>query len=383
MKKIFTVVLVSSILIIVACSSEELLKQNNLTENISETLAVETNQNTSETKTFLETAQTTTMPVTSISKVKKLDLGEIYKYSSMFLSSNKFIYFTDYGRYYQVEIGGRQSANYVWCYEGRNSEPKILTETEDSTVIYCDKNSVYLSKYIWHDNKYLRYKLEKDSIIAIDELPFAYDKYYIENYIYYSIKNNDAITIYRMDQGKNNSEVVVDLPESVEKYIVYDNKIWYDYSNKQGISYYDLEACKTENFDKGKLGIINNGYIYYTYYKEPGKLLRFNLSNYKYEEVCGTEKNPNGKPSEQDNMYAFDFYEDYILYSLGNLLYRYSDNENTLIFSAEDYSVKYGRIDGIYCQDNRIFIKMCSGAFYQCIMEIDIDGNVIEVIHED
>ncbi len=40
-------------------------------------------------------------------------------------------------------------------------------------------------------------------------------------------------------------------------------------------------------------------------------------------------------------------------------------------------------MDGIQCQDDRIFIRMGSGAFYQCIMEIDIDGNAIEVIHED
>jgi len=133
-------------------------------------------------------------------------------------------------------------------------------------------------------------------------------------------------------------------------------------------------ALKTVNFDKGKIWIINNGYMYYTYYEESGKLLRFNLSNYEYEEVCRTDK---------DNLYAFDFYDDYILYSSGNSLYRLSDNENTLIFSTNDYSEKYDRMDGIQCQDNCIFIKMGSGAFCQCIMEIDIDGNVIELIHED
>ena len=81
---------------------------------------------------------------------------------------------------------------------------------------------------------------------------------------------------------------------------------------------------------------------------------------------------------------SFDFYEKYILYSSGDFLYKYSDNENTPIFSVQDYFEDESyRIREIQCQDNRIFIKIGSGAFYQCIMEIDIDGNVIELIHED
>ena len=61
-----------------------------------------------------------------------------------------------------------------------------------------------------------------------------------------------------------------------------------------------------------------------------------------------------------------------------------NDNENTLIFSAENYFVNESyEIRDIQCQDNHIYILIGSGAFYQCIMEIDIDGNVIEVIHED
>ena len=260
------------------------------------------------------------------------------------------------------------------CLDRGNGNTEVLTETEDSTVMYSDEKSLYLSKYIWKDNKSVLYKLENDSITAIDEYPFECGKYNIGNYIYYSSRINDVIAIYRMDQSKSNSEAVIDLPENVEKYTIYDNKIWYDYKQGQGLSYYDLLTKKTVNFDKGKIGIINNGYMYYTYYEELGKLLRFNLSNYEYEEVCRTDK---------DNLYAFDFYDDYILYSSGNSLYRLSDNENTLIFSTNDYSEKYDRIDGIQCQDNCIFIKMGSGAFCQCIMEIDIDGNVIELIHED
>ncbi len=58
--------------------------------------------------------------------------------------------------------------------------------------------------------------------------------------------------------------------------------------------------------------------------------------------------------------------------------------KNTPIFSIQDYFEDESyRIREIQCQDNRIFIKIGSVAFCQCIIEIDIDGNVIDLIHED
>ena len=367
--KIIFIFQIALVMVFSGCSFNDLSESEIINNNFPETSVSEI------TEKVTETTQTATTSIIPISKVEKLNLGKIDKYSSeLFSYKNKFIYSTIHGKYYPVEIGGRNSANYVLCLDRGNGNTEVLTETEDSTVMYSDEKSLYLSKYIWKDNKSVLYKLENDSITAIDEYPFECGKYNIGNYIYYSSRINDVIAIYRMDQSKSNSEAVIDLPENVEKYTIYDNKIWYDYKQGQGLSYYDLLTKKTVNFDKGKIGIINNGYMYYTYYEELGKLLRFNLSNYEYEEVCRTDK---------DNLYAFDFYDDYILYSSGNSLYRLSDNENTLIFSTNDYSEKYDRIDGLQCQDNCIFIKMGSGAFCQCIMEIDIDGNVIELIHED
>ena len=261
------------------------------------------------------------------------------------------------------------------CFDRGNDVPEVLTETEDSTVIYCDENSLYISKYIWQDNKYLKYKLENGNMTAIDEYPFKCGKYYIGNYIYHSSRNDGVITIYRTDQNKN-TETVTELPNKTERYTIYDNKIWYDFSTGQGLAYYDLTTGETEIFDKGKIGIINNGYMYYTHYEESGKLLRFNLSSYEYEIVCETEDNK--------NLFAFDFYDECILYSAGDSIYKRSDNEDILIFSAQNFLKSDGyEIRNIQCQDNHIYILIGSGAFYQCIMEIDIDGNVIEVIHED
>ena len=372
MKKIFVLFLVLLILIMSACSFNESSKLHRA-ESVQETSAVESSEKTAETETVAETAQTSA----AVPKAKKLNLGEVDEYSSPTYS--KFIYFTDYGRYYPVEIGGRNSANYVLCFDGGNNIPEVLTETEDSIVMYSKGNSLYIKKSLIKQGKigeYVLYKLEENKLTAIDEYPFECGKYYIGNYIYYSSRNNDIITIYRMNQDKRNPEVVIELPESARKYIIYDNKIWYDYSTGQGLSYHDLTTGETESFDKGKIGIINNGYMYYTYYEESDKLLRFNLSSHEYEIVCETEDNK--------HLFAFDFHKEYVLYSSGSCLYKMNDDENTLIFSTENFFENEGyEIRDIQCQDNRIFLKIGSGAFYQCIMEIDIDGNVVEVIHED
>lgn len=377
MKKICTLFLVLLMSMISACNFDESSRQNSI-ESVHETSTVESNKKTAEKETVDESVQTEQVIPTTISKVKKLNLGEVDEHS--FFAYSKFIYFTDYGRYYPVEIGGRNSANYVLCFNGGDNVPEILTETEDSIVTYLKGNSLYIKKSLIKQGKigqYMLYELVGSKLTVIDEYPFECGKYYIGNYIYYSSRNDDVITIYRMNQNKSNPEAVIDLPEGAREYIIYDNKIWYDFNKGQGISYYDLTTGETKSFDKGKIGIINNGYMYYTYYEEPDKLLRFNLSSHEYEIVCETKDNK--------RLFAFDFHkEDYVLYSSDSCLYKMNDDENTLIFSAENFFENEGyEIRNIQCQDNHIYILIGSGAFYQCIMEIDIDGNVIEIIHED
>lgn len=358
-----------------SCSPHGSSNRENTTQTNTELSSqnIETTEKVIEIQTTSETVQPET---TQLNKAENLNLGEVYEYILKNNFNTKFIFFTNYGRYYYVEIGGRDSANFVLCLDRGSGDPQILTETEDSSVIYSDENALYLLKFIRENNTYVRCKLEDDNLTAIDEYPFEYEKYFANEYFYYPERNNDIVTVYRMDQDKNNTEKVIDLPEDVDNYTIYDNKIWYDYSRAEGFSYYDLITGETVDFNKGKVGIINNGYMYYTYHAESSGLMRFDLSSGEYEVVFETEKN--------QNLFAFNFYKDSILYCSGDSVYRYNDNEQKQIFSAEDHFNSEGYyMGGIQCEDDRIYIEICSGAFYHCIMEIDIDGNIIEVIHED
>lgn len=379
MKKIFTLS-AALLLCLSACSNDTSSKTESTTESIPETSAVET----TETETVLETTQAATISSTSIPKSEKLNLGKTDEWS--FNSRSKFIYFTDYGRYYPIEKGGRNSANYVLCLDRGSDQPRIVTDTEDYNSYYCDGNDIYIYKIDFLNNTSGIYKLENDSLSVIKEVSNndgnsnndnrIFLVYFTENYIYYFQSNKKLSVVYRMDYDGNNTEHIADIKNDVRDFAVYDDKIWYDYNTDQGLAYYDLTTGETGDFDKGQIGIINNGYMYYTYYKEEGKLLRFNLSSYEYEVVCEAKDN--------HSVFSFDFYGDNILYSSGDSLYRLSDNENTPIFSTKDFFDNEGYyIDAIQCQDDRIFLEISCGAFYQCIMEVDIDGNIIKVIHED
>lgn len=121
-----------------------------------------------EKTTLSKDAKTELIPHKITSKVEKLDLGKVDEWS--FNSRSKFIYFTDYGRYYPVEIGGRNSANYVLCFDEGNDNPKILTETEIYVSYYCDQKAIYISKYNFDNHVFGIYKVQRDKVTALKEI---------------------------------------------------------------------------------------------------------------------------------------------------------------------------------------------------------------------
>ena len=386
MKKIFVLFLVLLISIMSACSFDESSKQDSV-KNVYETVAVESSEKTVITKTDTKTAQTSV----AIPKAENLNLGETDEWS--FNSRSKFIYFTNYGRYYPVETSelknkdyedacgdiARHDAVYNLCLDD-GSEKTVLDSTRNCMTYYCDGNFVYIYKYDnydTHDNDGI-YKLYKGDLTKLADYP---DNGYISavcftnEQIYYSIFDEKKSAVYKMDYDGGNVEHVFDNPTKIWDMTVYNEKIWFERSfdmyQIHGLACYDMKTTAVSELKENHIGYINNNYMYYS---EGEALYRINLSNFACENIIKLD----------DYLISFDFHKDYILYSSGCCLYKMNDNENTLIFSAENYFVNESyEIRDIQCQDNHIYILIGSGAFYQCIMEIDIDGNVIGVIHED
>lgn len=380
--KIILILQISLLMILSACSYDESLQVSEMESSL-EMLAVETTAKLTETVTV-----TVTTSSAIINRSKQLNLGKIDKWS--FNSRSKFFYFTDYGRYYPVETSGFEDKDYEnacndlsghdaiynLCLDNGN-EKTVLDNTENCMSYYCDGNSIYIYKYDSNNNGGI-YKLYKDGLTKLTDSP---DKGYISavcftsEHIYYSIFDEKKSSVYQMDYNGDNIEHIFNNPTKIWNMVVYNKKIWFERSfdmyQIHGLAYFDIKTANSRELKENHLGYINNNYMYYS---EGKSLYRVNLSDFECESIINIDS----------YLMSFDFYEKYILYSSGDFLYKYSDNENTPIFSVQDYFEDESyRIREIQCQDNRIFIKIGSGAFYQCIMEIDIDGNIIELIHED
>lgn len=189
MKKVLIPVLTLLMSVMTACNFSESTNKEDVTESniLESSQTIGTTEKTIQTEVVTENIEKETTATETILKAEKLNLGEVDEWN--FNSRSKFIYFTDYGRYYPVEIGGRQSANYVLCLDRGDGAPEILTETEDSYVMYCEGNSLYLSKHFWLENKYVRYKLENGDLTEINNFPFDYYKYLTDEYTYYYRKD--------------------------------------------------------------------------------------------------------------------------------------------------------------------------------------------------
>lgn len=185
---IFAILL--SIFTLISCSKNETLYEPNEIQIYSETSDV------TESTILTTTLATVSTEVTTVTITQVLDFS---KYENMSYENNynyhNFIYFTDYGCYYPVEFGGRDSANYVLCFEDKNGTAEILPETEDCVVEYSDNNSVYLMKYKDHNYKG-KYKLVGNELISIENYPFDNIKDFVSlNLPRPCLKNQDSCAI--------------------------------------------------------------------------------------------------------------------------------------------------------------------------------------------
>jgi len=115
--------------------------------------------------------------------------------------------------------------------------------------------------------------------------------------------------------------------------------------------------------------------MYYVYGENSEHLNRVNLQTGELERVLD---------ASWLSDYNYDFYEDYILYSAeDDMLCKYNGEESEVVFTPDDiHPGEIFNLLGIQCQDGRIFVEIGLGAFYEEIVEIDIDGNILNIIPE-
>ena len=210
--------------------------------------------------------------------------------------------------------------------------------------------------------------------------------YFAEEGIYYQSGNQ----ILLMDYNGQGSRLIVEIPDELypgsffSSFIVYRGKLWYSYDNASKEYYYPLWSY---DFDKTftkyelNLGIngfsaVNNGFLYYHY----------NNSLYRFDcESCHTELVIDSGNDYVVNHFAFS--ENSILYTsiVGEYcgdLYRLNSEGSKDILSFSKLG-KSEEILTVWNIDDRIVVMGCVWGCAHCFAEIDIDGNVIEIIHDD
>ena len=312
--------------------------------------------------------------VDEIKLVAELNLTVIEEWSSK-NKIGKAILLGEDGYYYNVVKGGDASPEFDFCFDNGNGQPKPLPMYIDifrGDVLYGGDHST-LCKYEKGHKKSLNVN--------------AFFRYYTEEYIYFTYydwkeaKVENAI--YRMNyNGKNITPLVkIGEEDNFDYFVVYNNKIWYRYYHEREFLFacYDLSSEETLQFDRGGIGLINNGYMYCIEYdneEQRNRLYRFNLETYSVELVCNA------------NVQNFDFCGDYIIYMAEDenncsidTLYKMNLTENKKILSADQLGHS-DKIFGFDCEGNRIFVD--GGIyFYNYIAEIDIGGNLVKTIHEN
>lgn len=291
--------------------------------------------------------------------------------------------------YYCIFQKGDSPSDYLY-YDNGVDEPTNagVPEIDDFHVRIIIDGAIYGVEYgVEYDrtdlySKYItRYKNGVGERLTDDPVKGCY---FAEEGIYYQIENK----INLMDYNGQNSKPIVEIPDELysddgsPKFIVYRGNLWYCYDRDVKDHYYPLwcyDFDKTfTRFDNGGLDAVNNGFLYYQEpYPADQYLYRFNCETYTVERV-----------GDSARIFDYAFSDNHIFHisfdSSGSTshLYRMNQKENEKILSPE--SLRHSNdLLCISCVDNRIFVTGHEGIFYSCLAEIDADGNIIRIIHED
>ncbi len=303
---------------------------------------------------------------TTLQPLTKLELTDPDEWSVK--NQNKFILLNEEGYYYYINHSGKDGPDPTLVLDS-NGTCLEQTVSDYFHVYFIQGNTLY-----GYDDYLGICKYENGQTIPFHVNPSYF--YFTEDYIYFS--QNEESVLYQMDYTGQNTNVVLNLDmdgAKFQNFVVYQDKIWFNLADnmvsddiQHNFCVYDMQTQKLLKFDRGNVGKINNGWMYYI--DETHQLYRFHCKTYCVEPVCETR------------IEAFDFYDNYILYLTEDSLYRFNTAENTKTLSANQLGDSY-YLWNVQCEDDRIFVAAAAGSLYTYIGEINLDGQIIQKIHED
>lgn len=291
------------------------------------------------------------------------------------------------GMYYYEVIDGDSAQDQLLFNGGTDAVRVDLPSSELFTLgAIVDDVAYGVERRETDGDPFARYLIsysDGDEKLMCEEPIFA--SFFAPEGVYYQAAN----IIYLMDYSGGNAQQVLEIPDELYyegEYLdmaVCNGKLWYCYDNLLD-SFLNPLWCYDFNgnilrFSDGGLDKVNNGYLYYTKTNEDYSetLYRFNAETYEIECVL-----------DYSTMGAYTFYKDYIIFVAYDskeeteALYKF----NNEVCEPFLYAPQLGGSDFILSPsscDDRLFVTGGSGMFYTYLAEIDLDGNIVNVIHED
>lgn len=204
--------------------------------------------------------------------------------------------------------------------------------------------------------------------------------YFAKEGIYYQ----EFDKIFLMDYESGQTKQIVTIPdelfymEGLNRLVVYQGKMWYFCDKYEKNPYplwcYDFNGTFTK-FDKGGISAVCNGYLYYIDENKDNALYRFNCDTYSLELV-----------SDSEYVESIAFFDNCVFYTGWDQstdtagLYRLNGKEKKRIMSPDELENSEGFMN-VVCSQKRLFVTGYTALKNTCIAEIDMDGNIKDIIY--
>lgn len=285
--------------------------------------------------------------------------------------NGNFIHPYQGGYFYYVEKGG-DGPNSALVY--KDGQGKILEQSDLPSILYHSGDTFY-----YHDLE--RHELKRwgdgkaQTIVKGKNDSYLYVSLAKEGIYYAEVDQENKITNLSLvdDEGKTIQQLYT-LDVDIMQLFFYEDELWFTFQEFDDENY--IERLGKLNLNNRQVSIyhlkgIADGKVYLSFqngylYIQSSDLKRLHIQNNTIERVY---------PKRVD---CLNFTEDGILFARNKKLYRLNQDGIKKILELDS---DFDGIGGIHVEDKKIYLSTYAGAFFENVVQIDIDGTIKQKIY--